>query len=256
MSFVGNRLRIAVAFKYCEYDIGMNFGASSCVDRHLVALEVLGNILVSKCHVFSLSALYGLHRVLGHSRCSGHRGKALTISSVREVQADEPKEFLGTTDPMIAKVLIKSIEVIFAFMELQDADMVRCATFILIGDARLWWKSASITVNLQTLPWDDFNEVFYSKYFNEEVRSRPTREFMTLQQGDNSFSEFVRKFERGCHFVPLISNDAQGKLRNFMDGLRPILCRDVRVAVPTTYVVVVSRAFAAEQDQRDIEVDM
>ncbi|XP_073061851.1 uncharacterized protein [Primulina eburnea] len=123
------------------------------------------------------------------------------------------------------------------------------------GDAKLWWESASVSVNLQTLAWDGFKEVFYSKYFTEEVRSRLTREFMTLHQGDSIIAEFVRKFERGCHFVPLIANDAREKLRHFIDGLRPILRPDVRVAGPTTYAVAVSRVLAAEQDQRDIEVN-
>ncbi|XP_075492747.1 uncharacterized protein LOC142530795 [Primulina tabacum] len=166
-----------------------------------------------------------------------------------------PKEFSGTTDPMVAEGWIKSIEVIFDFMELADADRVRCAIFLLTGEARLWWESASVAVNLQVLPWNGFKEVFYSKYFTEEVRTRLTNEFMTLRQGDSSVADFVRKFEKGCHFVPLIANDVQAKLRHFLNGLRPILRRDVRVAGPTSYVVAVSRALAAEQDQRDIEAD-
>ncbi|XP_073030732.1 uncharacterized protein [Primulina eburnea] len=106
-----------------------------------------------------------------------------------------------------------------------------------------------------TLNWNGFKEVFYSKYFTEEVRSRLSRELMTLRHGDSSVADFVRKFERGCHFVPLIANNTQGKLRHFMDGLRPILRCDVRVAGPTTYFVAVSRALAEEQGQKDIEID-
>ncbi|XP_073061815.1 uncharacterized protein [Primulina eburnea] len=140
-------------------------------------------------------------------------------------------------------------------MELEDAERVRCATFLLTGDARLWWESASVAVNLQVLPWNGFKEVFYSKYFTEEVRSRLTSEFMMLRQGDSSVAEFVRNFERGCYFVPLIANDAQAKLRHFLNGLRPILRRDVRLAGLTSYLVAVSRALAAEQDLRDIEAD-
>ncbi|XP_073314734.1 uncharacterized protein [Primulina huaijiensis] len=120
----------------------------------------------------------------------------------------DPKEFSGTTDPMI------------------------------------------------TLTWEGFKEVFYSKYFIEEVRSCLTKDFMTLRQGDSSVAEFVRKFERACHFVPLITNDAREKLRHFIDELQPILHCDVRVAGPTTYVIAVSRALAAEKDQKDIENDM
>lgn len=55
--------------------------------------------------------------------------------------------------------------------------------------------------------------------------------------------------------MPPIANDAREKLRHFIDGLRLILRRDVRVAGPTTYVVVVTRALAAEQDLKDIEND-
>ncbi|XP_073019307.1 uncharacterized protein [Primulina eburnea] len=119
----------------------------------------------------------------------------------------------------------------------------------------MWWESASVSVNLQTLTCDGFKEVLDSKYFTEEVCSPLTREFMTLRQGDISVAEFVRNFERGCHFVPLIYNDVQEKMRHFIDGLRPILHRDVNVAGPTTYNVAVSRALAAEQDKRDIELD-
>ncbi|XP_073017851.1 uncharacterized protein [Primulina eburnea] len=105
-----------------------------------------------------------------------------------------PKDFSGTTDPMKTEEWIKSIEVIFAFMELQDADRARCATLLTIGDARLWWESASVSVNLQTLTCNGFKEVFYSEYFTEEVRSCLTREFMLLRQGDSSVVNFVRKF--------------------------------------------------------------
>ncbi|XP_073317255.1 uncharacterized protein [Primulina huaijiensis] len=165
----------------------------------------------------------------------------------------DPKDFGGTTDPRVAEGWIKSIEVIFTFMELQDADRVRCATYLLKDDARLWWEGASVSVNLQTLTWEGFKEVFSSNYFTDEVRNRLTREFMTLRQGDRNVAEFVRKFEQGCHFVPLIANNAREKLRHFIDGLRPILRRDVRVAGPSTYAIAVTRALAAERDLKDIE---
>ncbi|XP_073036679.1 uncharacterized protein [Primulina eburnea] len=89
--------------------------------------------------------------------------------------------------------------------------------------------------------------------FSEEVRSTLTTEFMTMRQGDSTVTDFIRKFERGCHFVPLIANDAGAKLRHFLNGLRPILRRDVRVGGPTTYDVAISRALTAKQDQLDIE---
>lgn len=50
---------------------------------------------------------------------------------------------------------------------------------------------------------------------------------MSLRQGDLSVEEYIQKFDKGCYFVPLISNDAAEKLRNFTDGLRPTIRREV-----------------------------
>ncbi|XP_073273275.1 uncharacterized protein [Primulina huaijiensis] len=94
-------------------------------------------------------------------------------------------------------------------------------------DASLWWEGAAHAVDLATLTWARFKELFYGKYFPADVRGRLTREFMSLRQRDSSVAEFIRKFDRGCHFVPQIARDADQKLRHFLDGLRPTLRRDV-----------------------------
>ncbi|XP_075504446.1 uncharacterized protein LOC142541873 [Primulina tabacum] len=109
---------------------------------------------------------------------------------------------------------------------MRDGDWVRCATHMLRDDASLWWDGAAHMLNLDTLTWDQFKEAFYGKYFLADVRGRLMREFMSLHQGDSTIAEFIRKFDMGCHFAPLIARDAAQKLRHFMDGLRPTLCRD------------------------------
>ncbi|XP_075492496.1 uncharacterized protein LOC142530549 [Primulina tabacum] len=102
-----------------------------------------------------------------------------------------PKDFTGTSDPMVAEGWIKSLEVTFRFMELEDVDRVRCATYLFGRDARLWWEGASVALDLATLSWTHFREVFFSKYFTDDVRSRLTREFMTMRQGDMTVAEFI-----------------------------------------------------------------
>lgn len=74
---------------------------------------------------------------------------------------------------------------------------------------------------------------FYEKYFTADVRGRLKKEFLCLCQGDMSVAEYFRNFDRGCHFVPLISNDATEKLRHFTDGRRPTIRRDVLMMDPT-----------------------
>ncbi|XP_073020120.1 uncharacterized protein [Primulina eburnea] len=139
------------------------------------------------------------------------------------------KEFRGTTDPFLAEGWNPSLELHFQYLDMRDDDQVKCTAYMLRDDSSLWWGGAAHGVNLATLTWEQFKEMFYVKYFPEDVKGRLTREFMSLQQGDLSMADFIRKFDRGCHFVPLIARDAAQKLRHFMDGLRPtlrgMLCR-------------------------------
>lgn len=65
---------------------------------------------------------------------------------------------------MVAEGWIKSIEVIFAFMELENADRVGQVCILSTeGDARIWWEGVLVTVNIQTLTLEGFKDVFYSK---------------------------------------------------------------------------------------------
>ncbi|XP_075497673.1 uncharacterized protein LOC142534834 [Primulina tabacum] len=126
-----------------------------------------------------------------------------------------------------------------------DADRVRCTIYLLKGDASLWWEGAEQGVNLATLTWEDFKSVLYDKYFTTDVRSRLKREFISLRQ-HLSVAEFVQKFDRGCHFVPLIA----------LDGLRPTIRHDVMLTGPVDYTTVVAKAFRAEQSLKHIDWEM
>ncbi|XP_075500099.1 uncharacterized protein LOC142538682 [Primulina tabacum] len=154
-----------------------------------------------------------------------------------------PKEFGGTTDPFLAEGWIRSLELHFDYLQMRDGDRARCAIYMLRDDASLWWEAAAHAVDLATLTWARFKELFYGKYFIADVRGRLMREFMSLRQGDLSVAEFIRKFDRGCHFVPMIAGDAAQKLRHFLDEMRPTLCLDVMLMRPAVYDEATAYAF-------------
>ncbi|XP_075483804.1 uncharacterized protein LOC142523957 [Primulina tabacum] len=167
-----------------------------------------------------------------------------------------PKEFGGTTDPFVAEGWIKSLELHFDYLGVRDGDRARCAIYMLRDDASLWWEGVAHAVDVATLTWARFREMFFGKYFPADVRGRLTREFMSLRQTDLSVAEFIRKFDRGYHFVPMIAGDAAQKLRHFLDGLRPTLRRDVMLMRPASYDEATACAFQAEQALRDIDLEM
>ncbi|KAG6507998.1 hypothetical protein ZIOFF_033353 [Zingiber officinale] len=131
-----------------------------------------------------------------------------------------PTEFKGTTDPIAAEGWIRSLETIFDFMQLIDADKVRCAIFMLRDDSRVWTRLA--------------------------------REFLELRQGDLSVAEYVRRFERGRYFVPMITSQPVEELKHFTEGLRPAIRHDVRLSRVTTFREAVDQALMSERDRNDM----
>ncbi|XP_073133328.1 uncharacterized protein [Henckelia pumila] len=89
-----------------------------------------------------------------------------------------------------------------------------------------------------------------------EVRAQLKKEFMSLRQGDLSVFNFVRKFESGCHFMPLIENGEAEKLQHFVSCLRPTIRRDVMMAEPVDYADAIRKALRSEQSLKDISVEV
>ncbi|XP_073120568.1 uncharacterized protein [Henckelia pumila] len=140
-------------------------------------------------------------------------------------------------------------------MGIQDADRVRCAIYMLKDDAALWWEGAMIRFDVAGMTWRDFRTVFFEMYFTEDVPGRLVRDFMTLRQGDRSVAEYVKQFERGCHFVPMIAEDERERLRHFTDGLRPDIKHDVFMADVATYKAAVNRAYRSETGRREMQAE-
>ncbi|XP_075499219.1 uncharacterized protein LOC142537599 [Primulina tabacum] len=126
-----------------------------------------------------------------------------------------PKEFSGATDPFAAEGWIRSLEVHFCYLNMRDAYRVRCATYMLRDDASLWWEGAEDEIDLAALTWARFKGIFCEYYFTTDVRvllyyrcpRTPEEGVHKSLPGDTTIAEFVNKFDRGCHFVPLIARD-------------------------------------------------
>ncbi|KAG6514119.1 hypothetical protein ZIOFF_024459 [Zingiber officinale] len=109
-----------------------------------------------------------------------------------------------------------------------------------------------LTVDLTLLTWADFKEVFYGKYFTVDNRTRLAREFLGLRQGDMTVAEYVRRFERGRYFVPMITSQPVEELKHFTQGLRLAIRHDVRLSRVTTFREAVDQALMSERDRNDI----
>ncbi|XP_012841509.1 PREDICTED: uncharacterized protein LOC105961791 [Erythranthe guttata] len=104
-----------------------------------------------------------------------------------------PSEFHGGPDPVIAEEWIKSLEVIFDYMQMGDRERVHCALFLLRNEARNWWEGAKEGIELENLQWSIFKVQFFEKYFSKDIRANKLKEFLELRQGDLSMTEYVHR---------------------------------------------------------------
>ncbi|XP_073056956.1 uncharacterized protein [Primulina eburnea] len=165
----------------------------------------------------------------------------------------KPPEFDGSTDPMVALEWVKAVESIYDYLQFEDIDRVSCAIFLLTKTARTWWDATKISVNVSTLKWQEFKDLFYDKYFPRDVRSQKVKEFLELKQGNMSMQEYILKFEEGCQFAPYLASNDIEKGEHFLRGVRAEIKRDVRMSKVASYKEIVEKARMAEQDEKEIE---
>ncbi|XP_075504473.1 uncharacterized protein LOC142541908 [Primulina tabacum] len=146
------------------------------------------------------------------------------------------KEFSGTTDPFVVECWIRSLEVHFCYLNMEDVDRFRSATYMLRDDASLWWEGSERGVNLATLTLVQFKIIFNEKYFIADIRGRLKKEFTTLRQETRLWLSSLR--------------DLIGL--SLCDGLRPTIRHDVMLVRATDYAAATACAFLAEQAVKDI----
>ena len=104
-----------------------------------------------------------------------------------------------------------------------------------------------MTTKAVNLTWCGFKDIFYKKYFPEEIRKVKISKFVHLVQGNMSVSDYVTKFEALSQFATWVANDEKQKVDNFVMGLKATITRDVRVARVKEYAEVVDMAMISER---------
>ncbi|XP_058079941.1 uncharacterized protein LOC131228127 [Magnolia sinica] len=157
--------------------------------------------------------------------------------------------FKGTSDPSIAEDWLKQIEKVLEAMNCPDDQKVRLASFILQGEADVWWRAAKRMVPANHVwTWNEFQEKFREKHFPKAYRTQKMVEFSKLEQGSMSVAQYEAKFAELAGYVPKVMEDEDYKITKFEEGLRhnirtKFCCVDVK-----KYSEVVDKALRAEQD--------
>jgi hypothetical protein len=106
--------------------------------------------------------------------------------------------------------------------------MVNFAVYMLKSSVFEWWDAhkKSYPENYQ-LTWCTFKDDFNKKYFPESVKRMIENEFLELNQGSKSVTDYEIKFSRLARFAPEFVQTDSSKAQRFENGLRQPLKRRV-----------------------------
>ncbi|GMN57670.1 hypothetical protein TIFTF001_026775 [Ficus carica] len=122
---------------------------------------------------------------------------------------------------------IRTMERMFSYAKVPNADKVSCATFMLRNDANYWWDTMASVHDVTAMTWERFREIFETKYFTAATRKEKKNEFINLKQGSMSVDEYIRKFEELSRYAPQLVGSDTLKVGQFLEGLKPEIYRDV-----------------------------
>ncbi|XP_058099862.1 uncharacterized protein LOC131244241 [Magnolia sinica] len=107
-------------------------------------------------------------------------------------------------------------------LECSDAQKVSWATYLLEGEAETWWKSVQRSVPTgYAWTWAGFKTKFLEKYFSRSCRSEKIAQFLKLEQGSLTVTQYEVRFDELSRYVPKALEDEEYKLEKFKEGLKP-----------------------------------
>ena len=91
---------------------------------------------------------------IAHASIAGSQGGP---SNLQRFRAHHPPTFTGGGDPMVAEHWFMQIENVLEAMEItSDTTRIRLAAFQLKGEARVWWRWARTSRDLEVMTWAEF----------------------------------------------------------------------------------------------------
>ena len=167
-------------------------------------------------------------------------------SNLQRFRTHHPPTFTGGGDPMVADHWFMQIENVLEAMEItSDTTRIRLAAFQLEGQARVWWRWARTSRDLEVMTWVEFQELFMGKYFPERTsrdlevmtwaefqelfmgnyfpetaRHAKAQEFLELKQGATTVMDYVARFIELTRFADDYVATDLAKVRRFKNGLK------------------------------------
>ncbi|XP_027368257.1 uncharacterized protein LOC113874227 [Abrus precatorius] len=120
-------------------------------------------------------------------------------------------------------------------------------TYILTGDAKMWWHKARAMLEAQgeVITWAMFRSSSLGKFFASHVHAAKKQVFLNLVQGNSLVYEYAIQFERLYKFYSHLTSE-EWRCQRFSDGLRTNIKRILILLRITEFADLVNQATIIE----------
>ncbi|PRQ50221.1 putative retrotransposon gag domain-containing protein [Rosa chinensis] len=155
--------------------------------------------------------------------------------------------FSHAPDAMDAQNWLNKMEKVFTQIHCPEDRKVGLAVDFLDGVAFDWWAFTSRDLeNDGPITWEQFKEHFTERYYGTAIRDRMKYEFLHLQKGDMTVTEFEQRFTQLAQFVPDLVATERERIYRFVDGLGGKYCEQLTGVPFSDYAEVVNAALRLE----------
>jgi hypothetical protein len=162
----------------------------------------------------------------GNNQGGGNRVNQ--YSNFKDFMDTRPPIFKEATEPLDAKECINTMKDKFRVLSLTEVLKIEYAAHQLQGPAGMWWKHHRTTFppNAQ-ISWREFTEAFRGVYIPSELVEIKLGEFLALNQGTKTVTQYLHAFNNLCRYAPdMVDTDAK-KIASFKRGLGPKMMKHV-----------------------------
>lgn len=171
-----------------------------------------------------------------------------------------PPTFDGATDPAIVEMWIQEMEKAFGLLSSNEEQKVTLAVYQLQGSAYDWWlmekrknETATTEGDPEPYTWAKFKKALEDKYFPRTVRLQKERDFIRLEQGGKTVTEYEAEFAKLSKYAPTLVADESSRARRLEEGLRPEIRNSVASFELQTYEAVLNKALVIERGLAESE---
>jgi hypothetical protein len=170
-------------------------------------------------------------------------------SSFKDFMDTRPPIFKEAVEPLDVEEWINTMEDKFCVLRMTEVLKTEYAAHQLQGPAGMWWKHHRTTFPPHAhITWREFTEAFRGVYIPPGLIEMKLGEFMALNQGTNTLTQYLHAFNNlSCYASDMVNTDAK-KITSFKRGLNPKMMKHVGTNMRTGFNDFVSDCLKQEKN--------